>query len=345
LGWSNGRELTTLSGNGVEASYTYDADGLRATKTDNGIKTTYEYVGGQLLYQKKGNTEVHYLYDANISLKGIQTVDGSGTVSNHFVVTNTRYDDSGNLQVSYTYDAWEKILSIKDGNGNEITNNGNIGKLNSLRFRSYYYDDETGLYYLQSRYYNPEWGRFINADRIIDTGLGLSGTNMFTYCVNNPIMYFDPSGYITADWRGLREVDGQYLYGDLAYYIIAAGSYAYSKMPKAYKISVNGKSSYGNVSGSTAVPYPAPPNPNGNKKGNSDTKQQLNKLKKNSDANKIAEEYGYKKAEDFKQEYVGKQNVSKFNIKYNPKTGEIVLEAIQGGKQVSTGLKMPKGLW
>jgi hypothetical protein len=160
-------------------------------------------------------------------------------------------------------------------------------------------------------------------------------------------MYVDPSGNssITADWGWIREVDGPYPYGDFAYYIIASGSYAYLKMPKAYKISFNGKSSYSNVSGSTAVPCPAPPNPNGNKKGDSNSNQQLKKLGKNSDANKIAEEYGYKKAEDFKQDFVGKQNISKYNIKYNPKTGEIVLEAIRGGKQISTGLKMPKGLW
>jgi hypothetical protein len=63
------------------------------------------------------------------------------------------------------------------------------------------------------------------------------------------------------------------------------------------------------------------------------------------DGNKIAEEYGYGKTEDFKEDFVGKENISKYNIKYNPKTGEIVLEAIQGGKQIPTGLEMPEGLW
>ena len=82
------------------------------------------------------------------------------------------------LQVLYTYDAWGKILSIKDGNGNEITSDTNIGKLNSLRYRSYYYDTETGLYYLQSRYYDPQWGRFINADHLIDNN-SIIGSNLF----------------------------------------------------------------------------------------------------------------------------------------------------------------------
>lgn len=74
------------------------------------------------------------------------------------------YDAAGSLQVLYTYDSWGKVLSIKDAVGNDITNDANIGKLNSLRYRSYYYDTETSLYYLQSRYYNPEWLRFVNAD-------------------------------------------------------------------------------------------------------------------------------------------------------------------------------------
>jgi RHS repeat-associated protein len=206
LDWDNGRELVSLSGNGIEnATYTYDADGLRTTKTVNGVKTTYEYVGGQLLYEKKGDTEIHYLYDANGSLRGIQTVDETGASKAYYVVTNTRgdvtqiYDEAGTLQVSYSYDAWGKILSIKDGNGNEITDDNNIGKLNSLRYRGYYYDDETGLYYLQSRYYDSNLLRMLNSDEstiLFLTGKYLLGNNLFIYCGNNPIMNSDPTGYV-----------------------------------------------------------------------------------------------------------------------------------------------------
>ncbi len=66
--------------------------------------------------------------------------------------------------------------------------------LNPFRYRGYYYDIETGLYYLQSRYYNPEWGRFLNADGYVSTGTGVLGYNMFAYCNNNPVMKVDPNG-------------------------------------------------------------------------------------------------------------------------------------------------------
>ena len=209
LTWSNGRELTTLSGNGVAASYTYDAEGLRAAKTVNGVKTTYQYLGGQLQYEKKGDTEVHYLYDANGVLKGLRTVEAGGTVKNYYVVTNTRgdvtqiYNEAGDLQAAYTYDSWGKILSIKDGAGNEVTSDSSIGKLNSLRYRGYYYDDETGLYYLQSRYYNPEWSRFINKDEVVTIISNLSCGNLFEYCYNNPINMIDEDGYLPS-WNDIK---------------------------------------------------------------------------------------------------------------------------------------------
>ena len=98
-------------------------------------------------------------------------------------------DSDGNLIASYAYDPWGKVLSIT---GSDIV----VGNLNPFRYRGYYYDNETGLYYLQSRYYDPEVGRFINCDDV--NYIGATGSevsyNPFAYCENNPVNYSDFTG-------------------------------------------------------------------------------------------------------------------------------------------------------
>ena len=105
------------------------------------------------------------------------------------------YDSSYNLVVIYTYDAWGKILSVKDNN-NEITDKNHIGIINPYRFRSYYYDEETSLYYLNSRYYNPKWCRFINADGIIGANQDIMSLNLYAYVSNNPCNGIDKHGTV-----------------------------------------------------------------------------------------------------------------------------------------------------
>ena len=105
------------------------------------------------------------------------------------------YDSNGNIVCRYLYDSWGKIVSIKDDNGIDITDPTHIANVNPLRYRGYYYDSETGLYYLQSRYYNPEWCRFLNADGLFIAGDEITAANMFSYCGNNPVMHSDPSGH------------------------------------------------------------------------------------------------------------------------------------------------------
>ena len=104
-------------------------------------------------------------------------------------------DSNNNIIANYKYDSWGNIISITDNNGNDISNNTNhIANINSFRYRSYYYDTETNLYYLNSRYYNPAWGRFINADGIIGANEDILGYNLYAYCGNNPIIQKDDSG-------------------------------------------------------------------------------------------------------------------------------------------------------
>ena len=105
-------------------------------------------------------------------------------------------DNTGELVVSYDYDAWGNILST----GGSLA--PTLGAFNPLRYRGYVYDAETELYYLQSRYYNPEWGRFLNADALVSTGQGELGNNMFAYCGNNPVNRYDEQG---CAWKSIWE--------------------------------------------------------------------------------------------------------------------------------------------
>ena len=198
LSWT-GRQLDSLSGNGVQASYKYDANGMRTSKTVNGVKSQYQYVDGKLYYEKRGENEMYFTYDSYGNLSMIHLYR-DGEVYTYYAVCNSRgdvkqlYTGNGNLRVEYKYDAWGNTVSVTDGDFLEITNPNDIGNLNPIRYRGYYWDSETNLYYLQSRYYDPTTMRFINADGYVSTGQGMNGHNMFAYCGNNPVMYSDPTG-------------------------------------------------------------------------------------------------------------------------------------------------------
>ncbi len=111
-----------------------------------------------------------------------------------------------NVIAQYAYDAWGNVLYIKNANGANITDGSHIAHINPIRYRSYYYDTETGYYYLQSRYYNPEIGRFINMDDIsavMASDTTVTDKNLYAYCDNNPVMRIDDDGEF---WKKLKEV-------------------------------------------------------------------------------------------------------------------------------------------
>ena len=113
------------------------------------------------------------------------------------------FDKDGMQVVSYTYDTWGKLISIKDQNGIDVTDDTtHVGYKNPYRYRGYRYDSETGLYYLQSRYYNPEWGRYINADNNIGKKGELLSHNIFAYAYNNPVNMVDLNGNLSI-WNGI----------------------------------------------------------------------------------------------------------------------------------------------
>ena len=108
------------------------------------------------------------------------------------------FNSSKSLLAKYTYDSWGKLLSITNASGTDISSQNNIWTQNSIRYRGYVYDTETKLYYLQSRYYDPETCRFINADSVafLAADSGLNSYNLYSYCNNNPVILSDPSGEI-----------------------------------------------------------------------------------------------------------------------------------------------------
>ena len=105
------------------------------------------------------------------------------------------FDDTLNVVVESTYDSWGNILSVTGSKA------ATVGKANPFRYRGYYYDEESGLYYLQSRYYDPATGRFVNADGVLGANQSISAYNLFIYCGNNPVNHYDPSGLY---WVGIN---------------------------------------------------------------------------------------------------------------------------------------------
>ena len=186
--WTQGRRLATAKVGGTNISYTYDMAGVRSSKTVGSTKYNFTTLSGLVIRQTGGGKTIDFVYDENnqpLAMKYNNTL--------YYYVLNAQGDvvrivnSSRSVVASYTYDPWGKIIS----------SSGTLADINPLRYRGYYYDSETGFYYLQSRYYDPEIGRFINADSYASTdATGLLSTNMFAYCENDPVNRSDPTGEV-----------------------------------------------------------------------------------------------------------------------------------------------------
>ena len=186
--------------------FEYDGSGSRISKElDGRIVAEYVWDGNNIIkeirdyYDYRTGTYVddvlQYYYDTSNNIVGF---DFNGT---HYTYIKNLQNDiiaiadvSGNIVVKYYYDAYGNIIKIIDSSGI------GLGEKNPFRFKSYYYDTETGFYSLQSRYYDPEIGRFINADNQLSTGSDFTGMNLFAYCDNNPVMRVDPTGHAWWHW-------------------------------------------------------------------------------------------------------------------------------------------------
>jgi RHS repeat-associated protein len=169
--------------------YTYNESGIRTRKEVNEVITDVVLEGGKVILETTGSDTLHYSYDSRGQLVSFKL---NGTP--YFYTRNGQGDITGLIDASgvevvrYTYDSWGKPISIT---GSLATT---VGEKNPYRYRGYRYDHESGLYYLQSRYYDPSIKRFISADIFVSTGQGFSGNNVYAYCGNQPINRSDSGG-------------------------------------------------------------------------------------------------------------------------------------------------------
>ena len=193
-----------MEANGGQSDYrfAYNADGILTSKTIGGQEHRYLLNGSQIVAEEFGIYCLVYLYDENGAPVGLQyrnKSDAKNVFYTYYFEKNLQgdiiaiYTENGTKIGSYTYDAWGNC-TVSTESGTTTIQKQIVRTLNPFRYRGYYYDTDTGLYYLQSRYYNPQWGRFLNADGYVSTGTGLLGYNMYAYCNNNPVMYMDLTG-------------------------------------------------------------------------------------------------------------------------------------------------------
>lgn len=197
LSWEKGRQLKSFDGN----AYTYNANGIRTSKTVGGIRHDYVLDGAKILREVWNGNTLTPLYDKE---NGVCGIEYNGTA--YYFLKNLQgdvialTDSTGKAVAKYSYDAWGACTVTNDVSGCAIA------IINPYRYRGYYFDRETGLYYLKSRYYSPEIGRFINADSPEYISIQ---SNLFGYCSNCPTVNSDHLGFCcTPSYPGSNATGG-----------------------------------------------------------------------------------------------------------------------------------------
>ena len=192
LTWEKGRQLKKFDNN----VYTYNAKGIRTSKTVDGVKHTYILDGTKILCETWDDHTLIPIHDNENSVCGIIYNDAP-----YYFIKNVQGDiiaianKNAETVARYSYDAWGVPNIIFD------SSDCKIATINPFRYHGYFYDEETGLYYLLSRYYNPDLGRFINADSIewLGTNKCIIETNIFVYCKNDCVNLSDEVGFGGVD--------------------------------------------------------------------------------------------------------------------------------------------------
>ena len=193
-----------MSGSAIQLHSVFIMNGVRSRKTVGGVAHDYVTQNGRVIQERYGTTVLQFVYGTDGNPYAMRYSQDSGsTWQTFYYILNLQgdvvklVDANGTVCAEYSYDAWGKCLSQTTAASCAVAN---LADRNPLRYRGYYYDTETGWYYLQSRYYDPIVKRFINADSYATTPTGYTDCNMFVYCGNNPDNQKDPEGqfWITA---------------------------------------------------------------------------------------------------------------------------------------------------
>ncbi|PKK99092.1 MAG: hypothetical protein CVV57_04600 [Tenericutes bacterium HGW-Tenericutes-2] len=204
----------------IKIQYTYDDQGFRIGKEIGNSKIEYKLQGDKVIYETDGTYEIIYTYDYDGTIISFEYRDDTHAWKEYFFMRDQQgditkiVDKDGTIIVEYQYDAWGNIISKVDNSG------FNLSDINAYTYRGYRYDSEINLYYLNSRYYNPEIGRFINADGLTGNPGNKLSNNMYIYVDNNPIMGYDPTGMF--NWGIFWKVTGGVVGAVVATVIVAA---------------------------------------------------------------------------------------------------------------------------
>ena len=200
--WEKGHQLKHITGAGLDMYCMYNDSGKRIRKTVNGVTTDFYLDGSAILMQTSSDgSRIDFFYDDKGNVFAMKYQNEMYFYrKNLFGDILGILDSHGTELVKYEYNSWGKLLNLTD-----YSSNG-LGRRNPFRFKGYYYDEELGMYYLNSRYYDPETGRFVNADDVEvlkTTPTALTDKNLYSYCDNNPVGRKDGTG---AVWETVFDV-------------------------------------------------------------------------------------------------------------------------------------------
>ena len=192
--WEKGHQLRHITGAGLDMYCMYNDSGKRIRKTVNGVTTDFYLDGSAILMQTSSDgSRIDFFYDDKGNVFAMKYQNEMYFYrKNLFGDILGILDSHGTELVKYEYNSWGKLLNLTD-----YSSNG-LGRRNPFRFKGYYYDEELGMYYLNSRYYDPEVGRFISPDTtdILEVQDDLYDKNLYAYCDNNSVMRIDSSGAV-----------------------------------------------------------------------------------------------------------------------------------------------------